>query len=125
MIELKRSVLLLTVLMGLAIISAPTVANGDQWGGLDVVISPNGDGTGSFTITGDNEYGIVDLSGTWSVQFDSETRTMTILITVTGTIVTADGEVIEVDRDFTFSGNANVRGAIRSIMEWVQQLLEN
>ncbi len=49
---------------------------------------------------------------------------MVITITAVGTITTADGEVIEVDEVFTYSGDANVNEVIRAIIAWIQSILE-
>lgn len=122
--RMKKVYLALAVLTMIALVVVP--ASAERWAGYEVDIVPGEDGmaSGTFTIFGEGEYGVVDLVGAWSV--DRATRPPTVTISVAGIVERPDGEVILIEHEFTFNGDGNtVPGRVRQIVEWAQSILES
>ena len=120
---MKKLFLVVGVLAVIALVVAP--ASADRWAGYEVEITPGPDGmvSGTFTISGEGEYGLIDLAGSWSA--DLASRPPIVHIVVAGVVIRADGEVVEIDHEFMLNGNGNNVGVgIRQIIEWAQSILE-
>lgn len=119
---MKKTLIFAVMLVVAALMAVP--ASAEVIDGFEVVITPSGSGTGSFSISGSNDQATVDIAGTWSAVFNKQTKEWDVLLTVQGEVIKADGTVVDVNDEFTYSGRAGVGNVIRSIIAWVRSIVE-
>jgi hypothetical protein len=97
-------------------------------GGFDVVVTQIAPGEASFVITGENDYGTVDVSGTWTMTRDKVTKVWSCVVTFDeGSIITkADGTVIDLSSGtLTFSSDQQGQKRIAyQVVQYIKSLLE-
>jgi hypothetical protein len=125
---MKKVLLLGVMIMLLAAVAYAQDEPPMQCGGFTVVVAHTAPGEGTFDITGENDYGTVDVSGTFKVTVDKETKSWSCVVTFDegSTIVKADGEVIDLSgKELYFSSDQRgQKRIVYQVVQYIKSLLE-
>jgi len=122
---MKKAAFLLALGFLLASATVPLFAG--PCGGFSVTITHTAPGEGTFVIGGENDYGSVDVSGTFAMTTDKETKIweLKVVFDEGSTITCADGTVIDLSgQELTFNGEGGHRRVGFLIVQYLKSLLE-
>ena len=126
---MKRAALIAMVFIFAA--AACALAQGGQnrlrYGGFDVTIEHTAPGVGTFSIAGENPYGTVDVSGTFEVVVDPETKVVSVHVVFDegSTVVCPDGTVNDLSgQEFWYESSASMKKVCCAIINWIKTLCE-
>jgi hypothetical protein len=125
---MKKALFVLALLVLIAAIAVPASAipQAGKYAGLNIEVTPNGDGTGSFRIYSDATANYtVDVVGAWTITRDTAGKPIA-KVCISGTVIGPDGTAYMTPDDgekcFAFSDRASLVQALRSIIDWIHSM---
>lgn len=119
----------LAVLIGvLVLLAVPAYLLAGQCGGFETTVTHTAPGEATFTVVGENDYGTVDVNGTFVTTQDKVTGAWTCEVTFgeNSTVVASDGTVTTLDgTTLTLSGDSRgQKQIVYSIVQYIKSILE-